>query len=278
LEELLLDADIQTQHIVGKITSVKTDGEVSVNTRKGKTILFYELNVLLGWEGSCHYNAYLLTVATLLQEGHHAQGTIEMPYISDENDDDDFEIKLTVQGGSRSDDNVKDSILNVTYKVCADCTRSERLYNTLFEEQNTDDVRSATRRFVVGFLLLTISIAALGQTGLQLKRSSTKKLDSYSELPTTTTPPTTPPATPPTPAKSADKKPSEQPRQSQTQATKPKQQASSKAQPAKRQPKPANKMSQKTPETEESWGWQVAGIVGALTLAVAVNWYSKTRR
>lgn len=56
------------------------NGEVSVNTRKGKTILFYELDVTLKWEGE-----WKDTVSD-------RKGTIQMPYISEENDDDDFEV------------------------------------------------------------------------------------------------------------------------------------------------------------------------------------------
>jgi activator of HSP90 ATPase len=85
LQELLQDIVIDTPKISVKTKECTVNGEVSVNTRKGKTILFYELDVSLKWEGE-----WKDTV-------DERKGTIQMPYISEENDDDDFEVKFTVE-------------------------------------------------------------------------------------------------------------------------------------------------------------------------------------
>jgi len=85
LAELLdgIEIDTSKAHVTTKDTS--TTGEVTVNTRKGKTILFYELDVTVKWTGEWK------------DEVEERKGTIHLPYISEENDDDDFEIKFTTE-------------------------------------------------------------------------------------------------------------------------------------------------------------------------------------
>jgi len=85
LIQLLTDLTIETDQISCKTKTVTVSGDVSVNTRKKKTILFYELDVTVQWEG------------VLKSDNTSAKGTIQMPYISDENDDTEFEIRLTVE-------------------------------------------------------------------------------------------------------------------------------------------------------------------------------------
>lgn len=51
LIQLLTDLTIETDQISCKTKTVTVSGDVSVNTRKKKTILFYELDVTVQWEG-----------------------------------------------------------------------------------------------------------------------------------------------------------------------------------------------------------------------------------
>ncbi|XP_043691115.1 activator of 90 kDa heat shock protein ATPase homolog [Telopea speciosissima] len=67
----------------------KVDGEAYVNIRKGKIIPGYEISVSLSWEGE----ARDADGKSLLK----VDGSIEIPYIADENADEDPEIKVTVK-------------------------------------------------------------------------------------------------------------------------------------------------------------------------------------
>nr|AAM53279.1 unknown protein [Arabidopsis thaliana]AAN15364.1 unknown protein [Arabidopsis thaliana] len=67
----------------------KVEGEAYVNVRKGKIIPGYELNVSLSWEGEAKDS----DGKTLLK----ADGLVDMPYISDENADEDPEIRFSVK-------------------------------------------------------------------------------------------------------------------------------------------------------------------------------------
>lgn len=67
----------------------KVDGEAYVNIRKGKIIPGYEISVVLAWEGEARDSdgKCLLKV----------DGTVEIPYIADENADEDPEVKVLVK-------------------------------------------------------------------------------------------------------------------------------------------------------------------------------------
>ncbi|KFK38570.1 hypothetical protein AALP_AA3G130700 [Arabis alpina] len=67
----------------------KLEGEAYVNVRKGKIIPGYELNVSLSWEGEAKDS----DGKTLLK----ADGLVEMPYISDENADEDPEVRFSIK-------------------------------------------------------------------------------------------------------------------------------------------------------------------------------------
>ncbi|KAJ0263866.1 hypothetical protein HA466_0023160 [Hirschfeldia incana] len=67
----------------------KLEGEAYVNVRKGKIIPGYELNVSLSWEGEAKDSEG----KTILK----AEGAVDMPYISDENADEDPEIRVSVK-------------------------------------------------------------------------------------------------------------------------------------------------------------------------------------
>lgn len=67
----------------------KVDGEAYVNVRKGKIIPGYEISVSLSWEGE----AKDADGKSLLK----VDGMLEIPYIADENADEDPEVRVTVK-------------------------------------------------------------------------------------------------------------------------------------------------------------------------------------
>jgi len=105
LVELLDGIVIDNNKISVKTKNCNVTGEVSVNTRKGKTILFYELDVTLKWEGEWK------------EEVEERKGEIKMPYISEENDDDDFEIQLTVDKEDDIGHKIKDELRKQMFPV-----------------------------------------------------------------------------------------------------------------------------------------------------------------
>jgi activator of HSP90 ATPase len=153
VEELFKNLEIETNELSGKVTESNTTGDVSVNTRKGKTILFYELNVTLKWE------------VKLKATEHTAKGSISMPYISDENDPSDFEVKLSVDKDTTDDEKVKDKLRTHIIPVLR-----EKIPQMLGE----------------------LKEVALGKTSLQLKQAPSAKLD---QIETAVAAPTSQPTT-----------------------------------------------------------------------------------
>lgn len=80
----------------------KVDGEAYVNVRKGKIIPGYELNVTVSWEGEAKdgEGGSLLKV----------DGLVEIPYISDENADEDPEIRVSVKDEGPVGKRLKDAM------------------------------------------------------------------------------------------------------------------------------------------------------------------------
>jgi len=90
---------VDTADLSANITNLYLfEGEVSVNTRKQKTFLFYELEISLNWVGEIKSNATAL------------KGKVHLPYVSEENDDDDFEVNVSVEGDSIENNNAKDIV------------------------------------------------------------------------------------------------------------------------------------------------------------------------
>ncbi|XP_022151410.1 activator of 90 kDa heat shock protein ATPase homolog [Momordica charantia] len=81
----------------------KVDGEAYVNIRKGKIIPGYELNVTVSWEGEAKDSA-----GKSLQK---VDGLVEMPYISDENADEDPEVKISVKDEGPIGKRMKEAML-----------------------------------------------------------------------------------------------------------------------------------------------------------------------
>lgn len=87
-----------------KINKVdKLDGEAYVNIRKGKIIPGYELNLVVSWEGEAKDS----DGNSVLKTG----GTVEVPYISDENADEDPELRVTVKDDGPIGKRLKEAFL-----------------------------------------------------------------------------------------------------------------------------------------------------------------------
>lgn len=71
-----------------KITEddIKLTGEATINQRKGKIIPAYELDLTLKWKGTD-------------AESNEGSGDIKVPYISEENHDEDPEVQISVTAG-----------------------------------------------------------------------------------------------------------------------------------------------------------------------------------
>ncbi|KAG6511323.1 hypothetical protein ZIOFF_029383 [Zingiber officinale] len=70
----------------------KLDGDAYVNIRKGKIIPGYELSLSLGWEGEA-CDAADGSAPPLLK----VSGTVEVPYLADENAGEDPEVRITLR-------------------------------------------------------------------------------------------------------------------------------------------------------------------------------------
>ncbi|GLT38625.1 hypothetical protein SLA2020_128600 [Shorea laevis] len=81
----------------------KVDGEAYVNVRKGKIIPGYEISVVLSWEGE----AKDAEGQSLLK----VEGTVEVPYIADENADEDPELRVTVKDEGPVGKRLKDAMV-----------------------------------------------------------------------------------------------------------------------------------------------------------------------
>ena len=89
LKELFLDLQlVKSKDCVVKATScTKVEGEAYINNRKGKSILVYELDVKVDWEGKILDDSGNTIDSTT--------GSLSMPYISEENDFEDFQIDMS---------------------------------------------------------------------------------------------------------------------------------------------------------------------------------------
>jgi activator of HSP90 ATPase len=81
----------------------KLDGEAYVNVRKGKIIPGYEINVLISWEGEARDSDGKIL--------HKVNGNVEIPYISDENADEDPEIRVSVKDEGKIGKSMKEAVI-----------------------------------------------------------------------------------------------------------------------------------------------------------------------
>ncbi|KAK7259571.1 hypothetical protein RIF29_25180 [Crotalaria pallida] len=88
-----------------RVTKVeKLDGEAYVNIRKGKIIPGYEISVTLAWEGEAKDG----NGNSLLK----VDGTVEIPYISDENADEDPDLRVIVKDEGPIGKTLKDAMFS----------------------------------------------------------------------------------------------------------------------------------------------------------------------
>jgi len=100
--ELLTGLALDNNKIVASTKDVTCKGEVSVNTRKQKTIFLYELEINFNWEGELKASP-----------GKIYKGHVNIPYISEENDDDDFEIKVVADGDSKEGETMRTEVRSI---------------------------------------------------------------------------------------------------------------------------------------------------------------------
>ncbi|CAJ2673009.1 unnamed protein product [Trifolium pratense] len=81
----------------------KVDGEAYVNVRKGKIIPGYEISVLISWEGEARDSDGKIL--------HKVSGNVEIPYISDENADEDPEIRVSVKDEGKIGKTMKEAVI-----------------------------------------------------------------------------------------------------------------------------------------------------------------------
>ncbi|EEF32023.1 activator of 90 kDa heat shock protein ATPase homolog 1 [Ricinus communis] len=93
----------------------KVEGEAYVNVRKGKIIPGYELSVSLSWEGEAKDS----DGKSLLK----AEGSVEIPYISDENADEDPEIRVLVKDEGPIGKRLKDAMVAKGKKIIEEKVR-----------------------------------------------------------------------------------------------------------------------------------------------------------
>eukprot|EP00898_Chlorokybus_atmophyticus_P004321 jgi/Chlat1/4890/Chrsp31S04902 len=82
----------------------KVDGEAYLNQRKGKIIPGYELHVTVPWQGQLKDGSGNVVASV--------NGQIHLPYIADENADEDPEVKVSVDGNSPAHERLREAVLN----------------------------------------------------------------------------------------------------------------------------------------------------------------------
>lgn len=85
-------------------TLQKLDGEAYVNVRKGKIIPGYELNLILTYEAEARDSDGTSVILS-------TEGSVEIPYISDENAGEDPEIKITIKDDGPIGRRLKDAFV-----------------------------------------------------------------------------------------------------------------------------------------------------------------------
>ncbi|GAU31504.1 hypothetical protein TSUD_332790 [Trifolium subterraneum] len=88
-----------------KTTTLRSlDGEAYINIRKGKIIPGYEINLTVSWEGEAKDS-----------DGnslHKVIGSVEIPYISDENADEDPDLRVIVEDDGPIGKRIKDAMFS----------------------------------------------------------------------------------------------------------------------------------------------------------------------
>lgn len=109
LQELLGSADLAPgSGLSVHGTGIKScEGEAIVNNRKNKIIASYELSLVLGWEGTA-------------DDGSTVTGEVRVPYLSEENHDEDPELQVAVSTDGPASQKLRGAILYHGKKVVHD--------------------------------------------------------------------------------------------------------------------------------------------------------------
>uniref|UniRef100_A0A383VZK0 Activator of Hsp90 ATPase AHSA1-like N-terminal domain-containing protein n=1 Tax=Tetradesmus obliquus TaxID=3088 RepID=A0A383VZK0_TETOB len=99
LEQLLGDLTLLNGPATAKTTGLKSvEGDSILNIRKAKLIASYELAIKVRWQGTT-------------AGGQHGSGLIELPYVADENHDEDPEVKVLLPTEDAASQQLKAEIL-----------------------------------------------------------------------------------------------------------------------------------------------------------------------
>eukprot|EP00878_Enallax_costatus_P000854 GHUV01000980.1.p1 GENE.GHUV01000980.1~~GHUV01000980.1.p1 ORF type:complete len:343 (+),score=79.37 GHUV01000980.1:185-1213(+) len=99
LTELLSNITLLSGPATAKTTGLKSvDGDSYLNVRKAKLIASYELNIKVNWEGTT-------------ADGQKGSGVLELPYVADENHDEDPEMKIVLSVEDKASQELKAAIL-----------------------------------------------------------------------------------------------------------------------------------------------------------------------
>ena len=90
--------------VVTTTPDITLTGDAVINQRKGKIIPAYELNLTLKWEGTD-------------AEGSEGKGEVKVPYISEENHDEDPEVQISVTSGGNPAEKMRNLIVNLGRKI-----------------------------------------------------------------------------------------------------------------------------------------------------------------
>ena len=91
----------------GKVTTAglkSVEGDSFLNIRRNKLVASYELDIKVAWCGTG-------------AEGEEASGTIQLPYLAEENHDEDPEIKVICDVENKASNALKSAILSDGKKV-----------------------------------------------------------------------------------------------------------------------------------------------------------------
>ncbi|KAF6251542.1 activator of Hsp90 ATPase [Scenedesmus sp. NREL 46B-D3] len=99
LGQLLGDLTLLNGPAAAKTTGLQSvEGDSILNMRKAKLIASYELHIKVKWEGTT-------------ADGQQGSGLIELPYVADENHDEDPEVKVLLPDESAASQQLKAEIL-----------------------------------------------------------------------------------------------------------------------------------------------------------------------
>lgn len=101
---------VDTPLIRAQATGLESlEGEAFLTVRKNKLIPSYELTIKLGWQGAIKDGDG--------NDAGTAQGTLHLPYVADENHDEDPELRVICQSSDAASQRIKDAINSTGKKV-----------------------------------------------------------------------------------------------------------------------------------------------------------------